>query len=48
MDKEVNMLEGIFEKWLKDLEEKPISTGIRIAILAFILKYIYDKLRKQS
>jgi len=45
MEKIINKIELELEKWFKNLEEKPLKTGIKICIIYWIIKKIYNLIK---
>lgn len=45
MEKILERIEGIIEKFLEELEANPIKTSIKLLILYWILKTIYGEIK---
>lgn len=45
MEKILERIEGIIEKFIADLEKEPIKTSIKLLILYWIVKTIYHEIR---
>jgi hypothetical protein len=41
MEKIIERLEAVLEKFIKDLESDPIKTSIKLLILYYIVKTVY-------
>lgn len=47
MEKILERLEGIIEKFVSDLETDPIKTSVKLFILYWILKTAYREFKKR-
>jgi len=45
VEKVISKLEDVIEKWLGDLEQKPLITIVKIWVMVWLIKEIYKQFK---